>query len=94
MGVMSYIAGANLKEAGTDHWNSPNSDATNSTGFTGLPGGLRYWDGSFMSMGESGIWWTDNGLARFFLFSDNSSVSFSEGGNEYGYSVRCIKDKP
>ncbi|MFA5445531.1 MAG: FISUMP domain-containing protein, partial [Bacteroidales bacterium] len=59
-----------LKEEGTEHWNSPNSSATNESGFTGLPGGLRdcmvtYHDGyyvgenvSFASMNNYGLWWT------------------------------------
>lgn len=34
-------AGLALKESGTSHWKSPNSDASNTTGFTGLPGGYR-----------------------------------------------------
>ena len=62
--------GGKLKEEGTEHWNSPNSSATNESGFTGLPGGLRdcmvtYHDGyyvgenvSFASMNNYGLWWT------------------------------------
>jgi len=40
-------AGGNLKETGTAHWQSPNTGATNSFGFTGLPGGARLANGSF-----------------------------------------------
>jgi uncharacterized protein (TIGR02145 family) len=41
------IAGGKLKETGTTHWSSPNTGATNETGFTGLPTGLRESDGTF-----------------------------------------------
>ena len=62
--------GGKLKEEGTEHWNSPNLSATNESGFTGLPGGLRecmvmyhddYYVGenvSFASMNNYGLWWT------------------------------------
>ena len=40
------VAGSAMKETGTTHWFSPNTGATNSSGFTGLPGGYRFFDGS------------------------------------------------
>ncbi|NCC87809.1 MAG: hypothetical protein EOM05_08075, partial [Clostridia bacterium] len=53
------VAGGKLKETGTTHWSSPNSDATNETGFTALPGGLLLdWSDMFFYIGEDGAWWT------------------------------------
>ena len=51
------IAGGRLKEAGTAHWNSPNTGATNETGFTALPGGDRTVTGTFGAIGDNGYWW-------------------------------------
>ena len=51
------VAGGKMKEAGYDHWYSPNSGATNSSGWTGLPGGVRY-SGVFYNVGDYGLWWS------------------------------------
>ena len=53
-----------LRESGTNHWTPPNTGATNSTGYTALPGGGRYIDKntgvcSFSNIGNYGIWWAD-----------------------------------
>src|SRR5574344_844768 len=48
------VAGGKLKETGTTHWNSPNTGATNETGFTALPGCYRYGDGTFGYVGGFG----------------------------------------
>jgi len=92
IGVYSFIAGGLLKEEGTENWSDPNADASNETGFTALPGGYRFLDGSFTGMGTNGTWWTDAGISYFHMNYDNSYLIFGEGRDEYGHSVRCIKD--
>jgi uncharacterized protein (TIGR02145 family) len=59
------VAGGKLKETGTTHWESPNTGATNETGFTALPGGFRNYDGNFLNIGYNGLWWsaTENGAS-------------------------------
>ena len=51
------IAGGKLKARGTIHWAMPNVGAADDFGFTALPGGLRYLDGSFRNEGSIGYWW-------------------------------------
>ena len=51
------VAGGKMKEAGYDHWNSPNTGSTNSSGWTGLPGGYLY-SGGFGHKGSYGNWWS------------------------------------
>ena len=89
-------AGGKMKEAGFAHWNSPNTDATNSSGFTGLPGGFRMTTGGFNYIGNGGYWWSTTELgneaevrALFYNFSDAGQTS---GEKPSGLSIRCIKD--
>lgn len=92
------VAGGKLKETGTIHWVSPNTGATNETGFTALPGGYRDFNGKFSSINYLGSWWsaTDSNDVRFnhwiicSIFNDLSSNGSSE--KEGGVSVRCVKD--
>jgi uncharacterized protein (TIGR02145 family) len=92
-GTFSSISGGKMKEAGTEHWQSPNTGATNSTGYTGLPGGQRGLTGLFSGHGYYGIWWSDDCLSSVGVVYDDTYLSFSEGGNEYGHSIRCIKNE-
>ena len=94
-----YVAGGKLKEAGVSHWISPNSGATNSTGFTALPGGLRYLDGTaFSGIDSSGYWWSSTEYTSYSAYSllmGYSSSYATRNINHYktsGYSVRCVKD--
>lgn len=92
------IAGAKLKEAGTNHWSSPNFEADNESGFTALPGGYRYADGtSFDQIKHGGSWWCtdeyDTNYARTrYMSYDNSYVVRVYGNKQLGMSIRCVKD--
>ena len=100
--LSSYIggtvtAGGKMKEAGTSHWLSPNTNATNSSGFTGLPGGFRYSIGSFYSIGAFGYWWsssefnTSSALYRYLYYS-GGYVDRDDLDKQNGFSLRCLRD--
>jgi uncharacterized protein (TIGR02145 family) len=91
------VAGGKMKETGTAHWNSPNTDATNSSGFTGLPGGDRGSDGTFYYIGTLGVWWSssegDTAYAWYRSLYYNYGAAFRNYGSKiYGFSVRCLRD--
>jgi uncharacterized protein (TIGR02145 family) len=91
------IAGGKLKEIGTTHWASPNTGATNETGFTGLPGGVRVEVGSFSNIGYIGYWWScteiNSGYAWYRRMHYDPG-SFVRNGDPklIGGSIRCVKD--
>ena len=92
------VAGGKLKETGFTHWISPNKDATNESGFTALPGGMRSADGWYSHLGETGAWWsssefTDEVGSSWAIF--NGSGGLSGWGNtekSWGLSIRCTND--
>jgi uncharacterized protein (TIGR02145 family) len=91
------IAGGPMKEPGTEHWLAPNVGATNESGFTGLPAGYRYFDGSFTGIYYFAYWWaTDevNGsyAYRSSLGNGNAGIRLYDRRKDTGYSVRCLKD--
>lgn len=91
------VAGNKLIETGTIHWFGPNSEATNETGFTALPGGYRSNYSKFLAVGKYGFWWSSleagasDAWYRYMYFKD---VSLYSNGiyKEYGFSVRCLRD--
>jgi uncharacterized protein (TIGR02145 family) len=91
------VAGSKLKETGVIHWQSPNSGASNSSGFTALPGGYRYYSGTFNGMKRYGYWWTSsesttlNGYARdmYYGYSNLDRISSDKRASA---SVRCVKN--
>jgi len=89
--------GGNLTDTGFIHWSSPNTDATNSSGFTALPGGNRLANGNFYNLGLNGSWWSSgsgdpNGAWNRILSYTNSNVNRGYGSKQNGFSVRCVKD--
>jgi len=93
----SGYAGGLLKEEGPAHWDSPNIDAANYSGFSALAGGYRYDDGNFKHRGVNADFWTSSeydsmrAWARE-LNSYNSIVDRGAAGKNAGFSVRCVRD--
>lgn len=88
------VAGGKMKEKGYLHWISPNIEATNESGFTGLPGGWRSGTTShFVEFGYRGCWWPTNQPRLYGLWYMSSDV-FTDAyySEKNGYSVRCVKD--
>jgi uncharacterized protein (TIGR02145 family) len=90
-------AGGKLKEAGLSHWASPNTGATNSSGFTGLPGGYMGDAGSSSNITLQGYFWTStsNGSTNYIRYLRSGDALFTESTAFVlagGASVRCIKN--
>jgi len=90
------IAGGKLKETGTTHWITPNTSATNETGFTALPGGNRYYDGAYYGIRNYGDWWSSMQSSTSGAWnSDMGYGSANAGGlsdERDGFSIRCVRD--
>jgi uncharacterized protein (TIGR02145 family) len=93
------VAGGAMKESSTINWVSPNTGATNSSGFTGIPGGYNYY--GFNDIGIRGYWWTSSEYISqggvdygkyYALYTFIASADYSYTFKTTGYSVRCIKD--
>jgi uncharacterized protein (TIGR02145 family) len=96
------LAGGKLKSTGTfkdyGSWYSPNTGATNETGFSALPGGkCDYYKGSFIEYGEKGYWWSSTGFNAtkawsLSLYYFGTNLYRFDNYKGCGFSVRCIKD--
>lgn len=90
--------GGKLKETGYAHWSIPNTGATNSSGFTALPGG--FWDHVntiFDGDHINGLWWTSTDSGGYtpwmrMLSYNKSQIYRYKNANLMGYSVRCVRD--
>ena len=96
------IAGGHLKstgtlEGGTGLWFIPNTGATNSSGFTGLPGGYRINYGNYYSLNNVGYFWsssdtTNNNAWNYVLDANNEALTRNFNFKTNGFSIRCCKD--
>ncbi len=91
------VAGGKMKEADTLHWASPNIEATNSSRFTGLPGGMRDPDSKFDYVVEFGMWWANSEYNTSFVWSTYlwnlaTHVDHNPIPKNYALSIRCVKD--
>ena len=78
-------------------WNLPNTGATNSSGFTALPGGRRNYNGAFSLMADDGYWWSSSVLSvsdawLHTLNVDYRNIFRTNSYHSTGFSVRCLKD--
>jgi uncharacterized protein (TIGR02145 family) len=90
-------AGGKLKEAGTAHWSSPNTGATNETRFTALPAGVRLDYGSFLDIHSGTAFWSvtqnaDHGAFYRSLNYNNAEFIRNFRPLRDGVSIRCVKD--
>jgi uncharacterized protein (TIGR02145 family) len=92
------IAGGKMKSVGYQHWPRPNTGATNSSGFSGFPGGFRLYYGIFGSVGSDGLWWSstesDAGRAwyRTMKYNSSSLIRSNFSSTENALCIRCLKD--
>ncbi len=100
LGWLGTNSGGKLKEVGTAHWLSPNTGATNESGFTGL--GAGYWSnfsgsGNFYSFNVTGSFWTSSMVSTaiawdYYLYYTNSKIYRQQLSTTHHNSLRCIKD--
>jgi uncharacterized protein (TIGR02145 family) len=93
----SLKAGGKMKEAGTINWQSPNKGADNSSGFTAVAAGIRYFEGPFSSNQSYTSMWsaTETSQGELWctsLYFADTNLSLNYRSKKYGFSVRCIKD--
>jgi uncharacterized protein (TIGR02145 family) len=92
------VAGGKMKSVGTFYWNSPNIGATNASGFSGLPGGRRYLNGSFVDINSLALFWSTtenvspNGGWAYFMGSGSGNMGSGYFNKFVGHSVRCLRD--
>ena len=91
------VAGGKMKTIGTSQWLTPNTGATNESGFSGLPGGVRDGNGTFFDAAYGGNWWSssDDGTTNAWhrgLDYNASNASWNYDQKRYGLSVRFVKD--
>jgi uncharacterized protein (TIGR02145 family) len=90
-------AGGKMKESGTSHWSSPNTGATNESGFSGLPGGCRNYYGYFYSLGYFANFWSAHEYNAYYawyrsLLYDYLDLTLNYYDLQYGFSVRLVRD--
>jgi uncharacterized protein (TIGR02145 family) len=93
--------GGKLKKTGIEHWQSPNTGATNESGFTALPSGCRSCEGRYYDIGYNARFWSSTKSTEFYdewhawsrtLAWNSSDIARYPQPRQCGYSVRCVKD--
>jgi uncharacterized protein (TIGR02145 family) len=92
-------AGGKMKSTGLQYWVFPNTNATNESGFSGLPGGSRNLETDWMFgyLGCSGDWWSSTESSNTNVWNRsldciNDSLNRYNINKRDGFSVRCLRD--
>lgn len=93
----SSVAGGKMKENGTIHWDSPNTGATNESGFSALSAGPRLYDGDFSHLGSHAYFWSSSEHAAYYawfvsLYYAGSAATRNNFSKPYGFSIRLVRD--
>lgn len=93
----SLTGGGKLKEAGIAHWLTPNKGADNSSGFTAVGAGIRYFEGTFTSVLSYTSLWTASGESNddewyAGLYFADATFIMDHRNKKHGFSVRCLKN--
>jgi uncharacterized protein (TIGR02145 family) len=103
------LAGGKMKSTRTEpephpRWNSPNTGATNESGFSALPGGGMFYniidfEFEFDPIGLASFWWSstlfDDWMDSYYsiaISTFSSNILLTSDINTEGFSIRCIKD--
>jgi len=101
LGASNWIGedeGGKMKETGTMHWNSPNTGATNESGLSARPGGMRGNNGHYEYIGTGAFFWsasmTGFDFPWYHMLSSTSSWIYRHYHHKNcGFSVRCVRDE-
>ncbi len=89
------LAGGALKQTAITLWENPNTGATNTFGFSALPGGYRDSSSVFSEMYQTGSWWSKDTIDAVYAWSYaishlNTEVAKNSLSKNMGFAVRCI----
>ncbi len=96
------VAGGKMKDTGTVYWDSPNTGASNSSGFSALPAGefdAYYNPNVFQLLNQYAVFWTSTQVStlkareRYLAYNSSASLIY-DWYKVMNYSIRCIKDDP
>lgn len=99
--LIDYLGGRDVagpKMKSSSGWKD-DGNGTNKSGFSALPGSLRYFGGDFGGTGLSAFFWSSTEHERDrswawcrVLIHNDKKVGRSFQNKECGFSVRCLKD--
>jgi uncharacterized protein (TIGR02145 family) len=90
--------GGKMKETGTSHWLTPNTGATNSSGFIALPGGMNQ-GGSYSAIATDAYFWTTVECVSTSAYYRSLNYTMAKdyrqclsNNKPWGYSARCVRN--